>query len=61
MNPATNNVRFGSYEVLRSLGVGGMATVYLGRGTNEDGSTRLVAIKRLHDFIAEDPMSVSLR
>lgn len=50
--------RVGPYEMLRPLGVGGMATVHLGR-VKVAGETRAVAIKRLHDFIAEDPVTAA--
>jgi serine/threonine protein kinase len=47
------------YEILRPLGVGGMATVYLAR-RKDTGRARRVAIKKLHDFIAEDPVNVAI-
>ena len=37
----------GRFEVLRSLGKGGMAEVYLARGTGTGGFQKLVAIKRI--------------
>ena len=48
-----------SLHIVRTLGVGGMATVYLAR-RHEGGRTRDVAVKKLHPFIAEDSMSVTL-
>lgn len=51
--------RFGRYESVRPAGVGGMATVWLGN-VEEDGETRNVAIKCLHEFIAEDPANIAI-
>ncbi len=48
-----------SLEIVRTLGVGGMATVYLAR-REEGGRTREVAVKKLHPFLAEDSASVML-
>lgn len=42
----------GRYEIRGRIGVGGMARVFKGYDTNLD---RLVAIKILHDHLAEDP------
>ena len=44
-----------SFEIVRTLGVGGAATVYLAR--LNDG--RDVAVKQLHAFLNEDPGSVA--
>jgi eukaryotic-like serine/threonine-protein kinase len=46
------------YESIRPAGIGGMATVYLGE-VEENGTKRPVAIKRLHDFVAEDPANLA--
>ena len=51
--------RFGRYEAMSLAGAGGMATVHLGR-FDQDGTTRRVALKRLHDFIAIDPINVGI-
>jgi serine/threonine-protein kinase len=48
------------YEILAPLGAGGMATVHVARRTDEDGVESTVALKRLHDFIAEDPQNVAI-
>lgn len=45
-------------EIVRTLGVGGMATVYLAR-LDDGGRSREVAVKKLHAFLAEDAMSAS--
>jgi len=41
------------YELLTRIGSGGMATVHLGRRRG-DGTSRLVAIKRMHPHLAGD-------
>lgn len=48
-----------SLQIVRTLGVGGMATVYLAR-RDEGGRIRDVAVKKLHPFLAEDSMSLML-
>jgi serine/threonine-protein kinase len=48
------------YEILAPLGSGGMATVHRARRTGEDGVESAVAMKRLHDFIADDPQNVAI-
>jgi serine/threonine-protein kinase len=42
-------------EIVRKIGSGGMATVYLARHDGRD-----VALKRLHPFLADDPASVAM-
>jgi serine/threonine protein kinase len=49
----------GRYQLCEEIGVGGMATVHLGRILGEGGFTRQVAIKRLHPHLARDPAFVS--
>ncbi len=46
-------------EIVRTLGVGGMATVYLAR-TSEGSTSRHVAVKKPHAFLAEDPASAAV-
>jgi eukaryotic-like serine/threonine-protein kinase len=48
--PATSR-----YEILARIATGGMATVYVGRLRGAIGFSRLVAIKRPHLFLADDP------
>ena len=48
-----------SLEIVRTLGVGGMATVYLAR-RDEGGTTRTVAVKKPHAFLAEDPATFAV-
>jgi serine/threonine-protein kinase len=43
------------YEVLTRIASGGMATVFVGRVRGAVGFSRLVAIKRPHPFVADDP------
>ncbi len=43
------------YELLVKIASGGMATVYVGRLSSAVGITRLVAIKRAHAHLLEDP------
>jgi serine/threonine-protein kinase len=43
------------YEILARLKSGGMATLYLGRKSGASGFSRHVAIKFIHDHLAEDP------
>ncbi|MFO0713260.1 MAG: serine/threonine-protein kinase [Sandaracinus sp.] len=44
----------GGYEVLAKLKAGGMATLYLGRRKGAAGFSRYVAIKFVHEHLAED-------
>src|SRR6185312_9976595 len=46
------------YEVLAKLAAGGMATVYVGRTRGALGFSRLVAIKRPHPFVVDNPSLV---
>jgi serine/threonine protein kinase len=48
------NNRTYSLEVGRTLGIGGMATVHLAR-LDEGGTSRNVALKKPHAFLADDP------
>ena len=48
-------LRFGRYETLRLIASGGMAKVYVGRASGPAGFERLVAVKVMHDHIANDP------
>ena len=50
----------GRYEVLGEIASGGMAKVYLGRVVGEGGFEREVAIKLMHQHIAEDPEFVAM-
>lgn len=50
----------GRYALFDELGVGGMATVHLGRLRGAAGFMRTVAIKRLHPSFVRDPEFVSM-
>ncbi len=43
------------YERLGKIATGGMATVFVGRARGAVGFSRLVAIKKPHPFVSEDP------
>lgn len=47
--------RHSRYELLTRIASGGMATVYVGRLHGLDQFSRLVAIKRPHDFVTDNP------
>jgi hypothetical protein len=50
--------RIGRWEVIRRLGSGGMADVYLARARGEAGFEKLVAIKVMHPHLARNPRAV---
>src|SRR2546423_15665343 len=50
--PLAAGVRLGPYEIVASIGAGGMGEVYRGRDTRLD---RTVAIKVLPEALAADP------
>src|SRR5688572_5161089 len=52
--------KIGRYTILCELGIGGMATVYLGRSGGVGDFQRLFAIKMIHDNLCEIPEFVSL-
>lgn len=51
---------FGRYVLRYKLGAGGMASVYLGCQKGPGGFERLVAIKRIHPHLVEDPRFVEM-
>ena len=51
---------FGPYELLRRLGRGGMAEVFLATAASRRGEGRLVALKRMHAQLSEDPSAVEM-
>jgi eukaryotic-like serine/threonine-protein kinase len=50
----------GRYALYGRLAAGGMATVHLGRVMEADGTTRTVAVKRLHPQFCKDPEFVAM-
>jgi hypothetical protein len=46
---------FGRYQLVRKLGTGGMADVYLARAHGEAGFSKAVALKLLHSHLASRP------
>lgn len=51
---------FGPYELLRRLGRGGMAEVFLAKAPSTRGESRLVALKRMHAQLSEDQSAVEM-
>jgi serine/threonine-protein kinase len=52
--------QLGKYEVGAKIGGGGMATVYVGRATREDGTEERVALKVIRDELAHDEQFKSM-
>src|SRR5215218_1932341 len=53
-------MKFGQYELLERIAVGGMAEVYLGRVAGAEGFEKLVAIKRILPEYAKDERFISM-
>ena len=51
---------FGPFELLRPLGRGGMAEVFLAQARSADGQQRAVALKRMHASLSEDVDAVEM-
>jgi serine/threonine protein kinase len=51
---------FGPYELLRRLGRGGMAEVFLAKAPSTLGDSKLVALKRMHAQLSEDQSAVEM-
>ena len=52
--------RFGPYELLRRIGRGGMAEVFLAKAPSIQGQPRLVAVKRMHPQLGNDRAAVDM-
>jgi serine/threonine protein kinase len=52
--------QLGKYEVGAKIGGGGMATVYIGRATRDDGTEERVALKVIRDELAHDEQFKSM-
>jgi serine/threonine-protein kinase len=52
--------RFGRYSLLYRFGAGGMASVYLARLMGAQGFEKLIALKVIHDRLADDPTFVKM-
>src|SRR5688500_17276438 len=50
-SPSVPHARMGRYQLVAPLGVGGAATVYLGRATGVGNFVRDVAVKVLHPHL----------
>lgn len=50
----------GRYQILTEIASGGMATVYLARAKGAAGFSRLVALKRPHRHVTQDPQSLAM-
>src|SRR5689334_1925100 len=53
-------MKFGQYELLEQIAVGGMAEVYKGRVVGAEGFEKFVAIKRILPDLAEDERFVKM-
>jgi len=52
--------QLGKYQLIRRVAVGGMAEVFLGRAAGPAGFSKLVAIKRIHLHLADNPDFVEM-
>lgn len=57
-NGASGGQMFGRWEVVRRLGSGGMADVYLARARGEAGFEKMVALKVMHAHLARNERAV---
>jgi serine/threonine-protein kinase len=58
--PARPPSKLGRFDVGAKIGGGGMATIYLGRDVQADGSEHLVALKVMKDELAHDEQFVAM-
>ncbi len=52
--------RLGRYRLHHELASGGMASVYLASVESEEGFSKIVALKRIHEHLAKDPEFVEM-
>ncbi|MCU0663235.1 MAG: protein kinase [Myxococcota bacterium] len=52
--------RFGNYELLEKIAVGGMAEIFLARASHGRGVTRQIVIKRIHPALSSDDNFVGM-
>lgn len=60
LDAAALPARLGRYEVGAAIASGGMATVYLARMSGPAGFEKLVALKRVHPHLAQEPAFVEM-
>lgn len=48
------------YQILGAIASGGMASVHLGRQVERDGTSRTIAVKVMHPYLAGDPEMVAM-
>jgi eukaryotic-like serine/threonine-protein kinase len=53
--PASSMGRIGRYDLLKTIGLGGMAQVYLARATGDGGFAKVLALKVLQPEFASQP------
>jgi serine/threonine protein kinase len=58
--PAEQPLKLGRYALYDAIAAGGMASVHIGRLLGPVGFARTVAIKRMHQHLAKNPVFVSM-
>ncbi|HEX8954577.1 MAG TPA: hypothetical protein VF945_22135, partial [Polyangia bacterium] len=58
--PVGDRERFGKYEILRRIAVGGMAEIYLARALGLEGFEKLVVLKRILPQYADNEEFVQM-
>lgn len=52
--------RFGNYELLEKIAVGGMAEIFLSRSVHGQGVEKTIVIKRIHPTLSTDQNFVAM-